>query len=280
MGGFGSDTYLFGRGDGQDAINNDSDAYNGYADPDITKRDVLQFKAGILVGDVALSRSGDALIVKINGTTDQVTISNYFIGDGVSTRTWAVEQIKFNDGTIWDVATVKAMMLSSATVGNDTIIGYATNDTINGLAGNDTMYGRDGDDALNGGADSDILYGEAGNDNLNAGTGTNTLTGGAGKDVFEFTTTGHIDTITDYNVVDDTIQLENTVFSALTTAGTLAADQFVIGTHALDTNDFIIYNNVTGALLYDADGSGVSVATQIAMIGTGLSMTNMDLVVI
>jgi len=64
-------------------------------------------------------------------------------------------------------------------------------------------------------------------------------------------------------VVEDTIQFENAVFTALTTFGTLATDQFRIGTKALDTNDFIIYNDATGILLYDANGSNAGAAKQV-----------------
>ena len=108
----------------------------------------------------------------------------------------------------------------------------------------------------------------------------NTLTGGAGKDTFKFTTTSDIDTITDFAVIDDTIQLDNYIFAALKTEGTQSAGKFVIGTQALDANDFIIYNDVTGALLYDADGSGGGAALTIATIGTGFAMTHSDFVVI
>jgi|CXWL01.1.fsa_nt_gi Ca2+-binding RTX toxin-like protein len=143
---------------------------------------------------------------------------------------------------------------------------------ING-AGNDLA------NTLTGNAANNQLDGGAGNDILNGGIGTNSLTGGAGKDIFKFTTTGHIDTITDFVVVDDTVKLENAVYTALTTTGKLAADQFRIGTQALDSNDFIVYNNATGALLYDADGSGAGAAVQIATVGVGLSMTHADIVV-
>ncbi len=122
--------------------------------------------------------------------------------------------------------------------------------------------------------------GGAGNDTLDGSTGTNNLTGGTGNDIFKFTTTGHVDTIADYNVVNDTIQLENAVFTALTATSTLAASRFRIGTQAVDADDFIIYNNATGALLYDANGNGAGAAVQIAIVGTGLAMTNADLVVI
>jgi len=124
------------------------------------------------------------------------------------------------------------------------------------------------------------LDGGLGDDTLDGGLGNNVLTGGAGNDAFKFTTLGHIDTITDYNVANDTIQLENAVFTALTTIGTLAAGQFRIGTQAVDANDFIIYNNATGAMLYDANGSGAGAAVQIATIGVGLAMTNAEFVII
>ena len=124
------------------------------------------------------------------------------------------------------------------------------------------------------------LDGGLGDDTLDGGLSNNGLTGGAGNDSFRFTTTGHVDTIMDYNVANDTIQLENAVFTALTTTGTLAAGQFRIGTQAVDANDFIIYNNATGALLYDANGNGAGAAVQIATIGVGLAMTNAEFVII
>ena len=65
------------------------------------------------------------------------------------------------------------------------------------------------------------LNGGAGNDTLDGGLGVNKLTG-TGNDIFRFATKGHIDTITDYNVLNDTIQLENAVFTALTTTGALS----------------------------------------------------------
>ena len=157
-----------------------------------------------------------------------------------------------------------------ANVENLTLTGLlAINSTGNDLA--NKITGNTANNQLNGGAGSDTLDG---------GVGTNTLTGGAGKDIFKLTTADHIDTITDFTVVDDTIKLENSVFTALTTTGTLATSKFRVGAQAIDADDFIVYNNMTGALLYDADGSNVGAAVQIAIVGTGLSMTHADIVVI
>lgn len=140
--------------------------------------------------------------------------------------------------------------------------------------------GNSRSNTLIGNSAANTLIGGDGRDKLDGKGGDNTLTGGEGRDIFKFTTIGHVDTITDYVVADDTIHLENTVFTALTSTGKLDADQFIIGVQALETNDFIIYNDVIGALFYDADGSGVGTAIQIATVGTGLAMTNEDIVVI
>ena len=101
-------------------------------------------------------------------------------------------------------------------------------------------------------------------------TGASTITGGAGADSFVFNTAlgiTNIDTIVDFSVVDDTIRLENNgIFTALTTTGTLAAASFVGNSTgvAVDGNDYIVHNTSTGALLYDADGSGVGAAVQFS----------------
>jgi Ca2+-binding RTX toxin-like protein len=148
IGGRGSDTYVFGRGDGQDLIMNYADSMNGYADPDSNKRDVLQFKAGILSTDVTLTRSGNDLIIKINGSTDQVTVQAYFVGEGVSLYGWVLEEVRFADGVVWNFAAVKAKagVAVNGAVGNDNLVGSAGGDLIDGGTGADTMAGGLGDD--------------------------------------------------------------------------------------------------------------------------------------
>lgn len=146
-------------------------------------------------------------------------------------------------------------------------------DVINGT-GNELANVITGSSAAN------QLNGGAGNDTLDGGLGANRLTGGTGNDVFKFTSMGPVDVIVDYNVANDTIQLENSVFSALTAVGALPASQFRIGAQALDANDHILYNKATGALIYDANGNAAGGAAQIATIGSGLALTSADIVVI
>ena len=79
-----------------------------------------------------------------------------------------------------------------------------------------------------------------------------------------------VDTIQGYSVADDTILLDDAIFTALGSPGTLAAGAFKAGTAATDADDRIIYNSGTGALLYDADGVGGAAAVQFATL-TGVS---------
>jgi hypothetical protein len=48
---------------------------------------------------------------------------------------------------------------------------------------------------------------------------------------------------------------------------------------AADINTCFIYNSATGALFFDADGTGSTGQVQIATLSTGLAMTNADIFV-
>jgi Ca2+-binding RTX toxin-like protein len=166
--GQGNDTYRFGRGDGQDTIGDD--------DSTADNLDKLVFKAGVLPQDVQVTRSGNDLVLKIAGTTDQVKVKNYLQNEGATS--WLVEEIRFEDapGAVWDLAAVKAALLVGGE-GDDVLNGFATADTLMGGGGDDTLYGKAGNDLLIGGAGSDVLYGETGNDTyqLVRGDGADTI---------------------------------------------------------------------------------------------------------
>jgi Ca2+-binding RTX toxin-like protein len=162
--------------------------------------------------------------------------------------------------------------------GNDTLIGNRSANTLLGRAGNDSLigdYGNDsllggyGNDALRGGYGNDVLRGEGGNDTLRGDYGNDTLYGGAGADRFVFSTalssSANHDRIMDYVAANDTVQLDNAVFTKLGAAGhLLKASFFRAATHALDANDYIVYNRATGNLYYDVNGVGAGGAHLIA----------------
>ena len=184
---------------------------------------------------------------------------------------------KLNEGT--DTVSSRLTYILPANVENLILTGTAAiNGTGNSAA--NVITGNSAANKLNGLAGNDILNGANGNDLLNGGAGTNTLTGGLGNDIFRFTTKVHADTVADYNVANDTVQLDNAVFTALTATGTMAAARFRVGAQALDANDNVIYNKTAGTLWYDADGNGAGAAVQIAVIGSGLNLTHVDIVVI
>jgi Ca2+-binding RTX toxin-like protein len=151
----------------------------------------------------------------------------------------------------------------------------------------ETLETTDEDDAtpfeLFGNSSGNVVRGNAGNNVIGGGDGNDELTGFGGADSFWFGTPPNamtnIDVITDFNVADDTIELDQDFFDSLG-AGNVSAGEFVIGAAAQDANDRIIYNSGTGALLYDSDGSGGSAAIQFAQLNPGLGLTHLDFLVV
>jgi Ca2+-binding RTX toxin-like protein len=127
------------------------------------------------------------------------------------------------------------------------------------------------DNTLTGNQAANTLSGGEGNDALVGGLGNDILTGGNGNDTFVFDVelgTSNVDQITDFQS-GDLIQLDAEVFEELDDSGALSAEAFCIGTHAADENSRIVYDDLTGALYYDVDGSGIGAAVQFATL-TGL----------
>jgi Ca2+-binding RTX toxin-like protein len=146
------------------------------------------------------------------------------------------------------------LMLTGNETGNE-IIGNDGSNTINGGEGDDDLTGR--------GEEDSFLFNTALDDEMVADAETN------------------IDTITDFDVADDTILLAQTIFSSdLLANNSVAGSQFVIGAAALDANHRIIYNDATGAVYYDSDGVGGAAQIQFATLSAGLALTNFDFLVV
>jgi Ca2+-binding RTX toxin-like protein len=173
IGGNGSDTYLFGHGVIGNHIFESVDA-------DSPGGDTILVDADVAPSNVLLRRiSASTLDVSvISGAPGLVHIGGQFSGSGSGSGTSKIERIQFAyDGTIWDAATIFAMV-STPTSGNDFLWGYDDqNDSIQGLAGNDSLNGLAGNDTLDGGAGNDTLDGGAGSDTylINSGTGQDTI---------------------------------------------------------------------------------------------------------
>lgn len=166
--------------------------------------------------------------------------------------------------------------------GNDAYIVYNSGDTITELAGQGddrvsaavdfvltnnanveylnttSLLGTQAIDLTGNNLDQ-LVRGNAGTNTIDGGDGSDLLYGMGGQDSFRFSTTlsdGNVDRIGDFSAANDTIELDHSIFSALS-VGALAASAFkdsAVGVK--DADDRIIYNSDTGALVYDADGSG------------------------
>jgi serralysin len=134
------------------------------------------------------------------------------------------------------------------------------------------IYGSSHRDSLIGSDENNFLAGYDEDDLLAGGLGNDTLMGGQGRDIFLFNAslnkTGNKDILRDFQSNQDLIHLDKDIFAALTDEGTLHSDLFCANTTgtALDDNDSILYNTSSGALLYDADGSGEGVSVQFATL--------------
>lgn len=90
---------------------------------------------------------------------------------------------------------------------NDRLLGDGGNDQLRGGNGNDILRGGHGKDMLAGGTGDDQLYGNNGKDKLLGHKGNDQLTGGKHADVFVFHKGHGNDTITDFTVGVDHIEI-------------------------------------------------------------------------
>lgn len=192
FGGTGNDTYVFKAGDGLDTI------YE-YANEGT---DTIRLE-GIATGDVYMWSTvlyGSAQLVIQYGATDKITVANGSYNSSTGATVGHVEQIIFDDNTVWDLTGGLHMRLPN---GSTTAFGTGYDDTIVGGSGNDYIEAGAGNDTLIGGSGSDNLVGGAGDDFLSGGFGSDYLSGGAGADTFHFDITAldsSIDTIADFTL--------------------------------------------------------------------------------
>ena len=160
----------------------------------------------------------------------------------------------------------------------NTIVGTNLGNNLQGLGGNDRIFGLAGNDTLLGGTGSDLLDGGPGADLLNGG--------GFGNDLFQFSAAlGAVDLVQDFSPSaagnNDVILLDDDVFLGVGPLGTLAVTAFADGP-ATTAAHRILYNEVTGAISFDRDGTNAVFApVQFATLLTSPNdVTNLDFVVI
>ncbi|MBS0169405.1 MAG: hypothetical protein JSR62_03555 [Nitrospira sp.] len=231
----GNDTYVFGRGYGQDAI--DEQGVSG-------EIDTLKLIDGIAPSEITLRATpdfGTDAVLSINGTEDQVNLGGFFTSDGMR-----VDRIQFSDGTVWDY---NAMLAHTEGVN---LVGTEDTDYFYGNVTNDTLFGMGGDDTLSGGA---------GNDTLDGGTGADRMTGGSGNDLFV------VDNINDI-VIESAGQGTDTVSSSLTYAlGSNLENLTLTGTAAINGTGNSLNNTLTGNSAVNVLTGGAGNDTYVVGLG-------------
>lgn len=92
-GGLGNDIYQFGRGDGKDVVRESGGS------------DQIVFSGNVAANQLWFTKSGDNLVIKVIGTTDEMTIEKWYSNDS-----FKVESIKSSDGKTLTSAHVDALV--------------------------------------------------------------------------------------------------------------------------------------------------------------------------
>lgn len=209
-------------------------------------------------------------------------------GSGIDTVQASVSY-RLNDSDVENLVLTGAGVISgTGNASANLIVGNTVANTLVGEAGHDTLNGGAGNDLLRGDAGNDLLIGGIGDDVLRGGYGADEFRGGAGNDIlravdnvygvtdlavdtFVFGSplngTTNVDLIDSASFlgggaegIDDEIELDNAVFTALrstnaTAVGTLASGQYFEGAGGLGHGNAAsaavgIYNDTTTGQLY------------------------------
>ena len=136
----------------------------------------------------------------------------------------------------------------------DRLYGGAGNDTVLGNEGADTLSGEAGNDALFGGKDNDLIFGGVGDDRLSGDAGDDTLSGGDGSDRFILATGKGTDTIVDFVVGEDLVEL----------TGGLTFAQLSVSQSGSNTELTVTSTNEVLATLNGIDSTAIDAASFVA----------------
>ena len=153
------DTYIWQPGDGSDTINDGPDS-SGNIDTlvlhNVRPEDVT----------LTISEFGGDMQVNIGSSGETITLSEQLFGDPDSFLVGAgIEQIAFDDGTVWTRAQLDQMSAVQIPDGDQFIFGSSVSNTILAGHGNDTFIGDDHDHTF-------VYHRGNGNDTLTTGLGS------------------------------------------------------------------------------------------------------------
>jgi serralysin len=277
-GGLGADKHIGGDGPGIDFARYDDANYGNLT----IRLDYPNLNTGAAAGDTYVGIEG-----LVGGLGNDIivgsAINNYLYGGSGNDHIWGgrgadqhfggagLDYARYDDANYGNLT----LMLENPSLNVGTA---AVGDTYTGIEG---LVGGAGHDAIIGDASANYLFGLGGLDYIDGRGGSDYLNGGAGADRFRFSSTlgtNNIDRIADFTAGTDDILLLSSLFSAI--GATLDASELRIGSAALDANDHIIYNPLTGALSYDSNGNAPGGLIQFATLSAGLALTIGDFVMV
>ncbi|ELR98279.1 DUF4347 domain-containing protein [Gloeocapsa sp. PCC 73106] len=264
---------IFGRGgnDTLEGLDGDDDLDGGSDD------DLIQGDEG---NDLLIGRAGNDLL---NGGPGNDTMrggngDDYYIVD-------SVDDVTENENDNNDIDTVESSVdwdlrdsrnIENLILTSDRFTTGTGNNLDNEILGSNArnrLSGRQGDDRINGRRGDDRLTGAGGDDTLLGGFGDDSLSGGKGRDRFRFTNLRHgVDTITDFDLDRDFIQLSDSGFEGLNDEVQLltipSLDDFE-GDFSLG----LVYGTSDGSLAYINTQQEIEL-TQIAILSDAPELTS------
>jgi Ca2+-binding RTX toxin-like protein len=267
------DTVVETSGGGNDRLLTSTDYKLGAA------ADIELFTTSNAIGTDALNLTGNALGQTIRGNYGNNRLDG---GGGTDTMQGYAGDDRYVVDSIDDI------VLETVGQGNDrvlTSVSYTLGAGVSVEMLTTTVSSATTSINLTGNELAQTIQGNQGANTLDGGGGPDILTGFGGSDIFRFTTAfgaGNIDHITDFNVLDDTIHIAQSILAGFGHGGTVIAQEFFASTLGLASSAThrFVYDTDDGKLFYDADGVGGAAAVEIATLSTGLAMTNADFFVI
>ena len=220
IGGKGSDTLKGGEGSDSYLVG-DCDA-EVYEDTGTSGTDSIRFLTGSFTGHLGASFSAaasgieaidgsDAFALVLAGADSAAALDWDFTGMTLTD----ISELKGGDGDDVIKGSSAAELITGG-AGDDSLTGNSGADVLQGGGNDDALRGNGGADNLTGGGGADDLWGGGGNDSLTGSAGSDrlsgdggddSLTGGSGADTFVFADDFAHDTVTDFEIGTDVIEV-------------------------------------------------------------------------
>lgn len=234
------------------------------------------------IGSGSFNGFGNTLANVIQGGTAADFLSGNDGDDVLIGGTGAANTLIGGAGNdVYRISAIGDSAIEAAGGGNDrvetTLASHVLRNQVEALTfignGNFTGIGNTLANQISGGAGADFLSGLDGDDILLGRQGADFLIGGAGADVFQFDGSDNsVDRIFDFQSGTDKIALLSSAFAHTLTIS------YVAGSTATSTNSTFIYNQTTGRLSFDADGTGSGAAIGVADLGANLTLAAGDFI--